>query len=129
GGWRWMHRTEDQGTTRIEEEIWRLAPDPAQPMRLAGRYLRTVDVRSDDIQPFTCSQRRQYRQRALYDVLVDLDGTQLVVRERAYDAEDSPCDHGFRTIAEYKAEAKGNRLVLQWDDGAQTLWQIDDATA
>jgi len=143
GGWRWVHRTEAKGTTQIEDEIWRLAPDPAAPMRLAGRYLRTVDVRSADIVPFTCNQRRQYRQRALYDVIVDLDGHDLVVKETAYDAEDSPCDHGFRHMAEYRAEPKGNRLVLRWlnppdpssidpggviDEGAQTLWQIDDAT-
>jgi len=136
GGWRWLHRTEAQGTTQIEEEIWRLAPDPDAPMRLAGRYLRTVEVRSADIQPFTCNQRRHYRQRALYDVLVDLDGRDLVVRETGYDAEDSPCDHGFRQMAEYAAEAKGNRLVLRWADGNdaavggdETLWQIDDAMA
>jgi hypothetical protein len=135
GDWRWLHRTEELGTTRIEEETWRLARDPASPMRLAGRYLRTVDVRSDDIVPFTCNQRRRYRQRALFDVLVDLDGNDLVVRETAYDTEDSPCDHGFRTLAQYTAEQRGNRLVLHWPgDGAsdkggeQTLWQVDDVT-
>jgi len=125
GGWRSLFHTEEQGTTRVEEENWRLAPDPQLPSRLVGRYLRSVEVRSSDIVPFTCNQRRSYRQRALYDVLVDLEGSDLVVRETAYDAEDSPCDHGFRRMTEYKAEDKGNRLVLHWSTGTQTLWQID----
>jgi hypothetical protein len=129
GDWRWLYRADEQGTSRIEEENWRLATDPAVPMRLVGRYLRTVEVRSTDIVPFKCNQRRSYRQRALYDVMIDVDGDDLIVRETGYTAEESPCDHGFRHIAEYKAEPRGNRLALHWPTGSQTLWQIDSTNA
>jgi hypothetical protein len=129
GDWRWLYRVQEQGTTRIEEETWRLALDPGASMRVVGRYLRTVEVRSDDIQPFKCNQRRYYRQRALYDVAVEVDGNDFVVRETGYDAEASPCDHGFRRTGEYWAEPRGNRLVLHWPEGTQTLWQVDAATA
>jgi len=131
GGWRWMYRVDEAGTSRVEDEQWRLRPDPAAPMHLIGRYLRTVEVRSTDHVPFQCNQRPWYRQRALFDVTVDLEGTGLVVRETGYDAEDSPCDHGFRHTSSYHAEAKGNRLVLHWDKGSEkgseTLWQVDSA--
>ncbi|HUS30580.1 MAG TPA: hypothetical protein VMZ53_18855 [Kofleriaceae bacterium] len=128
GDWRWLYRTDAQGTTRVEEENWRLAPDPESPTHLVGRYLRSVEVRSTDVLPFTCNQRRQYKQRALYDVTVDLENDGLRIRETGYDAEDSPCDHGFRHTSEYTADARGNRLALRWPDGTQTLWHVDGET-
>ena len=126
GGWRWLLRTEDQGTSRIEEERWRLRPDPAAPMHLVGRYVRTVEIRSIDGTPFQCNQRPWYRQRAIYDVTVALDGEQFAVQETAYATEPSPCDHGFRHVGDYRGTVAGNRLTLRWTDGTQTLWQIDD---
>ena len=57
GGWRWMLRTREDGTTRVETESWRLRPAVGDPTRLAGRYLRDVEVRSDDRVPFGCDQR------------------------------------------------------------------------
>jgi hypothetical protein len=129
GEWRWLYRAEEPGTTRVEEEDWRLATDPQAPMRIVGRYVRTVEVRSTDVLPFKCNQRRSYRQRAVYDVALDLDGDDLIVRETGYAAEESPCDHGFRRVAEYKAEPRGDRLALHWSTGTQTLWQIDAVNA
>lgn len=129
GSWRWMLRTEEANTSRVEDEIRRLRPDPEAPARLVGRYLRSVEVRSTDRIPFECNQRLWYRQRALFDVIVDLDDHGIVVRETGYQAEDSPCDHGFRHTASYRAEPTGNRLALEWDKGTQTLWQVDEEVA
>src|SRR5690606_10668051 len=114
GGWRWLHRTEEAATARVETELWRLRPDTAAPTRLVGRYLRTVEVRSTDGVPFQCNQQLVYRQRALFDVLVELDGDRFTVRETGYQAEPTPCDHGFRHIERYDATPFGNRLVLRW---------------
>jgi hypothetical protein len=125
GTWRWVHRTEAGSTARVEEERWQLRADPAVPTQLVGRYLRTVDVRSLDRVPFQCNQRLTYRQRALFDVVAEVKAGKLVVRETSYKAEPSPCDHGFRHVSEYELEPHGNRLVLRWDKGFQTLWQVD----
>ncbi|MBL0218377.1 MAG: hypothetical protein IPQ07_31400 [Myxococcales bacterium] len=128
GGWRWMLRTEEHGTTRIEDEQWRFRPG-AVPTELVGRYVRTVEVRSDDRVPFQCNQRPWYRQRAVYDVTVDITLSAFGIHETAYRAEESPCDHGFRRTGEYGAEIQGDRLTLRWDGGKQTLLQIDDKVA
>ncbi len=125
GGWRWQLRTQEAGTTRIETETWRLRPAPGIPTQLAGRYLRDVEVRSDDRVPFGCNQRPWYRQRAVYDVTVEPTGTGYTVRETDYHTEPSPCDHGFRHLGAYTGQAEGERLVLRWDGGSQTLWQVD----
>ena len=93
-----MLRTDEASTSRVEDEVWRLRPDPTAPARLVGRYLRSVEIRSTDRVPFQCNQRLWYRQRALYDVTVDLDGQGVVVHETGYQAETSPCDHGFRQM-------------------------------
>lgn len=127
GTYRWMLRTEEDGTSRVESEQWQLRSDPASPGQLAGRYLRSVEVRSTDGVPFQCNQRLYYRQRALFDVVAEVKGTDFVVRETAYAPEPSPCDHGFRHMSEYRIEPRGNRLVLRWDTGFQTLWQVDGA--
>ncbi|HWO17414.1 MAG TPA: hypothetical protein VNO30_01515 [Kofleriaceae bacterium] len=129
GGWRWLHRTSEAGTTRIEDEVWRLLPMPGAPTRLAGRYVRTVEVRSDDRVPFRCNQRPWYRQRAVFDVEVDITRTGFAIREIAHRAEPTPCDTGSRQLGSYAAERAGERLVLRWDGGEQTLWQIDDERA
>jgi hypothetical protein len=125
GGWRWQLRTSEAGTTRIETETWRLRPAAGVPSQLAGRYVRSVEVRSDDRVPFACNQRPWYRQRATYDVTVEATATSFAVRETDYQTEPSPCDHGFRHLGAYRAELLGNRLALHWDSGDQTLWQTD----
>lgn len=128
GSWRWLYRTEEAATSRVEDEQWVLRADPTAPTRLVGRYVRTVEVRSTDRVPFQCNQRLYYRQRAIYDVVAEARGPDFVVRETAYRTEPSPCDHGFRHMSEYKLEPHGNRLLLRWERGTQTLWQIDAAT-
>lgn len=124
GSWRWLLRTEDAGTVRIEDERWRL--QPTRDSHLAGRYLRTVEVRTTDRLGFPCNQRLWYRQRAVIDVEIEVNGGGgFVARETAYDAEPSPCDHSFRHLSTYAVVPRGNRLELRWDGGVQTLWQVD----
>src|SRR5262245_13061312 len=125
GGWRWQLRTSEAGTTRIETETWRFRPAIGVPTQLSGRYLRDVEVRSDDRVPFACNQRPWYRQRALYDVTVEATRAAFEVRETDYQTEPSPCDHGFRHLGAYTGELTGNRFALSWDGGSQTLWQTD----
>jgi|MudIll2142460700_1097286.scaffolds.fasta_scaffold02831_3 hypothetical protein len=126
GGWRWMLRTTEVGTTRVEDERWRFRPVPNVPSKLVGRYVRDVEVRSDDRIIFQCNQRPWYRQRAVFDVEVDITKAGFAVRETEYHAEPSPCDHGFRKVGAYTAELAGERLDLRWPDGVQTLWRVDD---
>src|SRR6185436_18061263 len=103
GTWRWLLRTTNEGTTRIEDEEWRFRPG-ATPTQLLGRYVRTVEVRSDDGVPFQCNQRPWYRQRAVFDVTVepkpDANGKRggFTIAETEYRAEPGPCDHGFRHV-------------------------------
>jgi hypothetical protein len=129
GGWRWLLHTGEAGTTRVESETWRFRPTPGAPTELSGRYVREVEVRSDDRIPFACNQRPWYRQRALYDVTVSLARSGFAVRETAYQTEPGPCDHGFRHLGGYAGDADGERLILHWDAGDQTLWQTDAALA
>jgi hypothetical protein len=129
GGWRWMLRTTEAGTTRIEDEHWRFRPSLTSQNQLVGRYVRSVEVRSDDRIPFHCNQRPWYRQRAVFEVSVDLTPTGFAMHETEYHAEPSPCDHGFRHVGNYTAELGGNRLTLKWTGGTQTLVQIDDDSA
>jgi hypothetical protein len=127
GSWRWLHRAEEQGTSRVEDEHWTLVPDGASSTRLRGQYVRSVEVRSTDGVPFRCNQRPWYRQRAVYDVVAEREGGAFVLRETGYKAETSPCDHGFRHMDSYTLEPNGNRLVLRWNGGTQTLWHTDAA--
>jgi hypothetical protein len=127
GGWRWMLRTQESGTTRVEDEQWRFRPGSV-PTQLIGRYVRTVEVRSDDRVPFTCNQRPWYRQRAVFDVTVDITEAAFGIHETGYHAEESPCDHGFRRTGDYVAQLDGDRLTVTWPSGTQTLLQVDDKT-
>jgi hypothetical protein len=129
GGWRWMLRTSEAGTTRIEDEQWRFRPRPGVPTQLVGRYVRSVEVRSDDRVPFQCNQRPWYRQRAVFDVAVEITRAGFAITETAYRAEPSPCDHGFRHVGAYAAEHAGDRLTLHWQGGVQTLLQVDGELA
>jgi hypothetical protein len=126
GGWSWQLRTSEAGTTRVETEAWRFRPAPGHPLQLSSRYVRDVEVRSDDRVPFGCNQRPWYRQRTLYDVTLEATASGFTVRETDYHTEPSPCDHGFRRLGAYISALAGNRFTLTWDGGAQTLWQIDD---
>jgi hypothetical protein len=125
GGWRWILRTDEAGTSRVETETWRFRPALGAPTQLSGRYIRDVEVRSDDRVPFGCNQRPWYRQRAIYDVTVEGTRTGFAIRETDYHTEPSPCDHGFRHLGAYTGEAAGERFTLHWDGGSQTLWQTD----
>jgi hypothetical protein len=131
GGWRWVYRTEEAGTSRVEEETWRLAPDPHDTTHLLGRYVRTVEVRSLDRVPFECNQRPWYRQRAVYDIVAERGdgGRGFQIRELSYTTEPSPCDHGFRHLGSYTAVPRGARMLLTWQangqSGTETLWQTD----
>jgi len=128
GQWRWILRTEEAGTSRVETEDWHLEPSPSQPLQLVGRYVRTVEVRSLDRVPFRCNQRPWYRQRAVYDVSVAIgDGNRYSVTETGYQTEASPCDHGFRHLGGYIGTRQGDRLILRWDGGSQTLWKVDSS--
>lgn len=135
GGWRWLHRTTEDGTTRIEDEVWRFRPIPGELTRLIGRYVRTVEVHSDDRVAFRCNQRPWYRQRAVFDVEVTIAASGFTIRETAHRAEPSPCDRGFRRLGVYAAELAGVRLALKFDEpggtspGVQTLWKIDGENA
>ena len=127
GGWRWILRTEEAGTTRVEDERWQLRSAEGVPTRLVGRYTRTVDVASTDGRPFACNQRARYRQRAVYDVVVEPEARGgYAVRETGYRTEPGPCDHGFRRLGDYHAEVAGERLALRWPGGTQTLLRISD---
>jgi hypothetical protein len=125
GDWRWILRTDEAGTSRIETEDWHLAPSPSAPLQLVGRYVRTVEVRSLDRVPFRCNERPWYRQRAVYDVSVALGSgaNRFDIAETGYATEPSPCDHGFRHTGSYRGALTGDRLALAWDGGAQTLWK------
>jgi hypothetical protein len=129
GSWRWLHKVDEPGTSRVEDEQWVLVPDGASSTRLRGRYVRSVEVRSTDGVPFRCNQRPWYRQRAVYDVVVEREGSAFVLRETSYRAEASPCDHGFRHMGSYTLAPNGNRLVLRWPGGTQTLWHTDATVA
>ena len=120
GDWSWTYKTEERGTTRTEAEQWQLRPDPRTPSQLTGRYLRTVTVRSLDRAPFQCNQMPWYRQRSVYDVVVDLVGTEVAIKETGYATEPSPCDHGFRHLGEYHAPLASRALALRWGQGAES---------
>ncbi len=131
GTWKWNYQTEERGTGRTEDEQWRLLYDPRAPARLTGRYVRTVTVHSLDHAPFQCNQMPSYRQRSMYDVVVDLVGEEIEVKETGYVTEPSPCDHGFRHLGDYRAPLAARSLSLHWGQGAesgvQTLAHVDQA--
>ena len=136
GGWQWQLATTEAGTSRVELETWRFAPSGGDATRLAGRYIRDVEVIASDRAPFACDQRPAYRQRAVFDVTAQLAGTDdtaFVIHETDATTEPSACDHGFRHLGDYRGTLTGSRFVLTFDDGGQpgteTLWRTDDRLA
>lgn len=127
GGWRWVFHADEAGTSRTENEEWRFKPSTTTPAQLVGRYVRSVEVHSTDRVPFGCNQRTVYRQRAVFDVVAEFDTDHFIVHETGYHAEPSPCDHGFRHVADYTAEVTGSQLALHWSGGSQTLLKIAGA--
>ena len=127
GDWRWLYRTEERNTSRVENEQWRLRADPKSPAQLIGRYVRSVEVSSLDHTVFQCNERPTYRQTTVYDVVAQVIGSEVVVKETGYQTEPSPCDHGFRHLDEYHAEIAAGRLALRWGQGTQTLWHIGES--
>lgn len=129
GTWRWAHRSQSDGTTRIEIETWHFRPG-VTPGQYAARYVRSVEVRSDDNVPFQCNQRLWYRQRATFDLDVRLTATGFELKEVGYRSEPSPCDHGFRHVSTYTGRLAGaGRLALVFEGGDQTLVQIDNVVS
>jgi hypothetical protein len=126
GSYRWLHRGADNGTIRIEDEAWSLRADSAA--RLTGRYLRSIEVRSTTGAQFQCSQQPWYLQRALIDVVFEVDGDGVLAHETAVQTEPSPCDHPFRRLTTYTVTPRGTRVELGWDGGSQTLWHVDGRT-
>ncbi|MEO8845808.1 MAG: hypothetical protein ABI591_28495 [Kofleriaceae bacterium] len=131
GDWRWLYRTDERNTSRVEDERWRLRTDPKAPSQLVGRYLRSVDVSALDHTVFQCNERPTYRQTTVYDVVAQLIGNELVIKETDYQTEPSPCDHGFRHLGEYHAKLAAGHLALHWghgtESGVQTLWHVGEA--
>lgn len=125
GTWRWAHVVDDPGLRRLEREIWQFWPTAAPGAELAGRYLREVTVRSAT-EPFECNQARTYQQRATFELLAVAHGGALEIVETGYQAQPSPCDHGFRRLGRYRVELRRGRAHLQFEDGEQTLWRVDD---
>jgi hypothetical protein len=128
GTWRWILKSEADGTASVEDEHWYLART-SEPGKLVGRYTRDVEIRSTDGQPFRCNQRPWYRQRAVFDVTAQLDPQTLgfAITETDVHTEPSPCDHGIRHTGSYTGTLDGEKLTLAFGDGGtQTLLHTSD---
>lgn len=129
GTWQWAHLVDEPSGRRLEREEWRWIPG-ARPGVVHGHYLREVTVRTAG-EPFACNQDRVYTQRAWYEVearAVKEPGKparHIEIVETAYRTEPSPCDHGFRKLGRYLATVRGDRAVLIFPEGRQTLWRTD----
>ena len=126
GTWRWAHVVDDPGLRRLETETWQFWPVANPDAVLRGRYLREVEV-SSAAEPFVCNQARRYRQRASFELEVVAHDGVLEIIETDYLAMPSPCDHGFRRLERYRAHVRRGRAALEFPQGRQTLWQIDEA--
>jgi hypothetical protein len=124
GAWVWSHITETEGVRRVESERWQIK---ASEQALVGFYEREVTFLSVDGVPFDCNQALSYKLRTLYEIEGTLGKDTVAIRERDYQAPESPCERGFRQLAEYTGELIEGKLVLRWDDGEQTLARDEDA--
>jgi hypothetical protein len=127
GEWHWIHHTDEAGTRRVEEERWQFVAPAAS--TITGRYVREVVVTSTGDTPFECNQSTSYTQRAAFDVVVETAAGGPIVRETAYRVEPSPCDHGFRKLATYRATVGDTTATLRWDSGEATLLRTGPAPA
>ncbi len=130
GSWEWSFESDEPGVHRSEHERWRLDPDPAAPAgapRAIGAYDRDVEIRSTDGTPFVCDDDTTYHQRARFQVRADARGGVVTITETGYQAEPSPCDHGFRRAGTYRATAAKDGATLAWDGGLETLRRAGDA--
>jgi hypothetical protein len=120
GQWRWSMVTEAEGVRRVEVERWHLQARGAN--RIGGTYQRTVTFLSQSGVPFTCNQDLSYELRTVYQVAGTVrDGKGVELSELEYQTAPSPCDTGHRSLARYEGERVGERLVLRWPGGEQTL--------
>ncbi|HTJ43360.1 MAG TPA: hypothetical protein VL463_14745 [Kofleriaceae bacterium] len=129
GDWEWSHESDGDGAHRTELEHWHLAVDPSAPadtLRAIGGYDRDVEFRSTDGVPFTCNEQPIYHQRARFTVRADVTADGVTITETGYQAEPSPCDHGFRKIGAYKVLVAHDEVLLQWDHGEETLRRAPD---
>jgi hypothetical protein len=117
GTWEWRIETDEPGVHRIERERWHLDPVPGAP-RATGAYDREVEIRASDGVPFACDQDVVYHQRVRYQVRAEIARGVVTLNEVGYEAEPSPCDHGFRRTGGYRATVGKDRLVLAWDAGS-----------
>ena len=126
GSWRWSHVTESEGVRRVESEHWQIK---ASKQSLVGFYEREVTFLSIDGVPFDCNQALSYKLRTMYEIEGTVGKDAIGIRERDYQAPESPCERGFRQLGEYTGEIVDGKLVLRWDGGEQTLVREDDIAA
>jgi hypothetical protein len=126
GQWRWSMVTEADGVRRVEIERWRLQALGTD--RIGGTYQRTVTFLAQSGVPFTCNQDLSYELRTVYQVEGTVrDGKDVKLSELDYQTAPSPCDTGYRALASYQGERVGERLVLRWPGGEQTLGREAEA--
>jgi hypothetical protein len=129
GTWEWRLDATEPGLHRVERERWRFDMDPAAPPdapRAIGAYDRDVEIRSTDGTPFICDEDTSYHQRARFRVRAEASGGVVTITETGYEAEPSPCDHGFRRAGTYRATTRGDRATFAWDGGEETLHRVAD---
>ncbi len=124
GTWAWRLDSADAATTRRERERWTFAPT-ADWLTLRGSYHRDVELIARDGVPFTCAQRASYPIASDVEVSARAAPGGAIVDELAYTTAPSPCEHGLRTLAQYRATIARGQLVLTWPDGVAHLDRID----
>ncbi len=126
GNWQSLSRSDQGPTTILEQEYWHIELDPTVAETLRGHYRRVVTFRNRDGALFACNQRSSYQQFTTYTVTGRLDQAPLTLRETAFEAEPSPCEHAFRRLTTYQVSIVGPTLGLQFADGNQTLWPVPE---
>ncbi len=124
GTWRWEHVVDDPGLRRLESEEWQFWPDGGRGATLAGRYRRALVVSSSG-DPFLCNGASRYEQRATFELVARAQGGELEIIETGYQAQPSPCDHGFRKLGRYRVKVTRGRALLLFEEGAQVLWRVE----
>lgn len=126
GAWRWSHATEADRVRRVEVEHWHLR---AERGAVHGTCERVVTFLAVDGIPFTCSQTLTYELHTTYRVTGSYRNRTLELSEVSYIARPSPCDDGYRTMAEYRGELRGDELVIGWPGGTQALTRTTETAA